>query len=130
MKEDDRPINPARCCPYATEFDPYTFEVTSSLRIIDGSFHNATLGQSVSLFAVAPNQKCWFLKNSSHSGKYSHYSHNFDYSDYFMQFHVQRFFQMYNEALGPSLAKMFDMSILDPKSEKEVDELLDAQIDL
>ena len=40
------------------------------------------------------------------------------------------FFHMYSEALGPSLAKMLDMSIWDPKSEKEVDDLLDTQIDL
>ena len=39
-------------------------------------------------------------------------------------------FHMYSEAVGPCLAKQFDMSIWDPKSELEVDELLDAQLEL
>ena len=56
-------------------------------------------------------------------------SENLD-QNYLDQKNLAKKNRMHNEALGQFLAKMFDMSIWDPKSEQEVDELLDAQLDL
>ena len=62
LRNDGRPLDPARSCPFSTELDPYIQEVTASLRIIDGRLHNTQFGQAVDLFAPAPKRKCWFPK--------------------------------------------------------------------
>ena len=100
-----------KSCPLGHENDADLHDAIAHLRILDGSLpEHAKLGRAVNFFALAGTAKYW-VKSSSPVFQVGYF-----------------FYYTLDLAFCPYLASIFGMPIWHPTNEAEVDELLNAGV--
>jgi hypothetical protein len=98
-------------CPFAELYDADLHEVLSNLRLVDGSLPVHPLyGPPVNLFAPKDSRKYWVRASTPVLVFIS--------------------FLVLDKVVCPFLVKYFDLPIRHHTSEKTLDKLLDAKVDL
>ena len=98
-----------KSCPLGHEYDADLHNAIAHLRILDGSLpEHAKLGSAVNFFAPAGTAKYWVKSSSPVFGYFFYYT--------------------LDMAICPYLASIFGMPIWHPTKEAEVDELLNAGV--
>ena len=98
-----------KSCPLGHEYDADLHDAIAHLRILDGSLpEHAKLGCAVNFFAPAGTAKYWVKSSSPVFGYFFYYT--------------------LDMAICPYLTSIFGMPIWHPTKEAEVDELLNAGV--
>jgi hypothetical protein len=100
-----------KSCPLGHEYDPDLHYAVAHFRILDGSLpEHPSLGRSVNLFAPVGEEKFWVKSDTPVFGYFFYYT--------------------LDMAVCPYLASIFGMPIWHPKDEAQVDELLNAGVEV
>jgi hypothetical protein len=104
-------IDESNMCPFAELYDADLHDFLSNLRRVDSSLPvQLQYGPPVKLFAPKDSRKYWIRASTPVLG-------------YFL-------FLVLDKDVCPFLVKTFEMPIRHPTSERTLDELLDAKVDL
>ena len=100
-----------RSCPLGHHYDADLHDAIAHLRILDGSLpEHAKHGRSVNFFAPAGTPKYWVRSSTPVFGFF--------------------FFYTLDMAICPYFVSIFGMPIWHPTNESEVDELLEASVNV
>jgi hypothetical protein len=106
-------IDESKMCPFAERYDADLHDFLSYLRRVDGSLPVHPLyGPQINLFAPKDSSKCWI-----------HASTPSPVLGYFL-------FLVLDKVVYPFLVKYFEMPIWHPTSERTLDKLLHAKVDM
>jgi hypothetical protein len=98
-------------CPFAELYDADLHDFLSNLRRVDGSLQpHPQYGPPVNIFAPKGSRKYWIRASTPVLG-------------FFL-------FLVLDKVVCPFLVKYYEMPIWHPTSERTLDELLDAKVDL
>jgi hypothetical protein len=98
-------------CPFAELYDADLHDFLSNLRRVDGSLpEHPQYGPPVNIFAPKGSRKYWIRASTPVLG-------------FFLFF-------VLDKVVCPFLVKYYEMPIWHPTSERTLDELLDAKVDL
>jgi hypothetical protein len=104
-------IDYSKMCPFAELYDADLHDFLSNLRRVDGSLQaHPQYGPPVNLFAPKGSRKYWIRASTPVLG-------------FFL-------FLVLDKVVCPFLVKYYEMPIWHPTSERTLDELLDAKVDL